>query len=345
MIQHHAELRWTRAATDAFTDRRYSRAHAWHFDGGARVAASSSPHAVPTPFSCAEHVDPEEALVAATSSCHMLAFLFEAARAGYVVDRYEDRAVGEQGRNADGRTAVTRIVLRPAVAFAGPRAPDAAAVDALHARAHAGCVIANSLRAPVACEGTWTYADASAAAESALVARAHDEPARDQPARDDVTRHAVMRDVALRLDDRPGALAAMGDALGRAGVSIEGGGAWTVDGRGVAHFLFADGDAARRALAGLEAEGIAVLAVRDVVVQRLAQAVPGQLGALTRRMAEAGVNIEVLYSDHDHRLVLVVDDVVAGRRVAAAWARGHGESPAHDGASGAAANGVGAGAR
>lgn len=127
-----------------------------------------------------------------------------------------------------------------------------------------------------------------------------------------------MMDVSMRLDDRPGALAEMGEALGRAGVSIEGGGAWVVDGSGTAHFLFADGDAARRAL---EAAGIEVLTVREVVVQRLHQGVPGQLGMLTRRMAEAGVNIEVLYSDHDHRLILVVDDVDRGRQVAEAWRR------------------------
>jgi len=86
----------------------------------------------------------------------------------------------------------------------------------------------------------------------------------------------------------------------------------------VAHFLFADGDAAR---AALEAAGLRVLAVRDVVVQRLKQAVPGQLGMLTGRMAQAGVNIEALYSDHDHQLVLVVDDVARGRAVAEEWER------------------------
>ena len=127
-----------------------------------------------------------------------------------------------------------------------------------------------------------------------------------------------MKDLAIRLEHRPGALAEMGEALGRAGVSIEGGGAWVVNGEGVAHFLFEDGDAARRAL---EDAGIDVLAEREVVVQRLKQAVPGQLGQLTRRMAEAGVNIEVLYSDHDHRLILVVDDPARGRAVAEAWAR------------------------
>ncbi len=127
-----------------------------------------------------------------------------------------------------------------------------------------------------------------------------------------------MNDVAIELDDRPGTLADMGEALGRAGVSIEGGGAWVVNGRGVAHFLFHDGDAAKRALEGA---GIRVLAVSDVVVQRLKQAVPGQLGMLTRRMAEAGINIEALYSDHDNQLVLVVDDAEKARGIAAEWAR------------------------
>ena len=127
-----------------------------------------------------------------------------------------------------------------------------------------------------------------------------------------------MKDLSIALENRPGALAEMGEALGRAIVSIEGGGAWVVDGVGAAHFLFADGAAAR---AALEAAGIRVLAEREVVVQRLKQAVPGQLGQLTRRMAEAGVNIEVLYSDHDHQLILVVDDVARGRAVSEAWAR------------------------
>jgi hypothetical protein len=127
-----------------------------------------------------------------------------------------------------------------------------------------------------------------------------------------------MQDLTIALENLPGALADMGDALGRAGVSVEGGGAWVVAGDGVAHFLFEDGTAARDAL---EATGIRVLAVRDVLVQRLDQAEPGQLGKLTRQMAEAGINIEVLYSDHDNRLILVVDDFAAGQRVSAAWTR------------------------
>jgi len=127
-----------------------------------------------------------------------------------------------------------------------------------------------------------------------------------------------MKDLAIALDNRPAALAEMGEALGRAGVSVEGGGAFVVDGAGVAHFLLEDGDAARHAL---EAVGIRVLEVRDVLVQRLKQDEPGQLGKLSRRMAEAGVNIEVLYSDHDHNLILVVDDLARGREVSEAWMR------------------------
>ncbi len=125
-----------------------------------------------------------------------------------------------------------------------------------------------------------------------------------------------MKDLTIALENRPGALAEMGAALGRAGVSIEGGGAFVVNGEGVAHFLFKDGEAARQAL---EAAGIRVVAVNQVLVQRLNQAQPGQLGKLTGRMAEAGVNIEVLYSDHDHQLILVVDDFEKGRAVSEAW--------------------------
>ncbi len=125
-----------------------------------------------------------------------------------------------------------------------------------------------------------------------------------------------MKDLTIELENRPGALAEMGEALGRAGVSVEGGGAFVVNGIGVAHFLFVDGGAARRAL---EAAGIRVLEERDVLVQRLNQAEPGQLGKISHRMAEAGVNIEVLYSDHENQLILVVDDLAKGRAVSAAW--------------------------
>jgi hypothetical protein len=128
-----------------------------------------------------------------------------------------------------------------------------------------------------------------------------------------------MRDLAIRLENRPGALAEMGEALGSAGVSVEGGGAFVVDGKGIAHFLFEDTVAARKAL---EEKGIEVLDDREVLVQRLKQDQPGQLGAISRMMAEAGINIEVIYSDHQNQLILVVDDVEKGRAVSEMWKRG-----------------------
>jgi len=125
-----------------------------------------------------------------------------------------------------------------------------------------------------------------------------------------------MIDLAIALDNRPGALAEMGEVLGKAGVSVEGGGAWLFDGKVIAHFLFHDGAAARRAL---ETAGIRVLTERKVVAQRLNQDEPGQLGKIARRMGDAGVNIEVMYSDHDNQLILVVDDFEKGRRVSQQW--------------------------
>jgi len=123
-------------------------------------------------------------------------------------------------------------------------------------------------------------------------------------------------DVEIDLDDTPGELARMGETLGAAGISIEGGGAFVTGSRGVAHFLFEDGQAAARAL---EAAGMRIVRVREVVMQRLRQGEPGQLGKLCRLMANAGVNIEVQYSDHDNQVVLVVDDVQTAQRVSAEW--------------------------
>ena len=128
-----------------------------------------------------------------------------------------------------------------------------------------------------------------------------------------------MKDLTIELDDRPGALAEMGEALGRAGVSIEGGGVFVSGGAGIAHFLFEDAAAAR---AALEAAGIRVVEESDVLVQKLSQGEPGQLGKIARRMANAGVNIKVQYSDHDHQLILVVDDMERGRAVSEEWKRG-----------------------
>lgn len=123
-------------------------------------------------------------------------------------------------------------------------------------------------------------------------------------------------DLAVRLPHRPGALAELGEALGRAGVSLEGGGGFVVGDHAVVHFLVGDG---ARAAAAVRAAGLDVLAVRDVLEQRLDQETPGQLGQLARAMADAGVSIDCVYSDHDHALIVCVDDLIAGARVSAAW--------------------------
>src|SRR5262249_32431155 len=127
---------------------------------------------------------------------------------------------------------------------------------------------------------------------------------------------SFLKDLHIALQNRPGALAEMGEALGRAGLSVEGGGVFVANGIGVAHFLVEDGEAARSAL---QAAGIRVVAVDDVVVLRLRQEEPGQLGKIGRKMAEAGVNILTQYSDHDHQLILVVDDFEKAQRVADDW--------------------------
>ncbi|MFO0931091.1 MAG: OsmC family protein [Planctomycetota bacterium] len=148
MGEHLCSVGWRRDGA-AFVDRRYSRRHEWRFDGGVVVPASASPHAVPAPYSDARCVDPEEAFVAALSSCHMLSFLWLAAQRGVVVDAYDDDAVGTMGKNAAGREGVTRVVLRPRVRCAGPRVPTDDELDALHHEAHEICYIANSVTTQV----------------------------------------------------------------------------------------------------------------------------------------------------------------------------------------------------
>jgi len=151
MAQHTATVSWQRFDA-AFTDNRYSRAHRWMFDGGATIPASSSPHVVPVPLSDPMGVDPEEAFVASLSSCHMLWFLSIAAGRGFVADHYEDHASGTMAPDAAGRLAMTRVVLRPAVAFSGERLPDDNELRAMHDEAHHACFIANSVRTEVVVE-------------------------------------------------------------------------------------------------------------------------------------------------------------------------------------------------
>lgn len=153
MAHYTAEALWERGEHQPFTDRRYSRAHVLRFDGGIEVPASSSPQIVPVPMSLEAAVDPEEAFIAALSSCHMLWFLDIAARAGYCVERYHDQAEGVMSRNAEGKMAMTRVTLRPQVIFGGETRPGAEEIGAMHHRAHEECFIANSVRADVVVEG------------------------------------------------------------------------------------------------------------------------------------------------------------------------------------------------
>ena len=146
MSEHRATVAWRRDSDD-FTYERYTRDHTWTFEGGTSVNAS----AAPTYFGSAARVDPEEALVAALSSCHMLTFLAIAAKKRLVVDSYRDAAVGFMEKNEDGRLAITRVVLRPEIVFSG-EAPDGDALARLHHRAHEQCFIANSVRTEVTVE-------------------------------------------------------------------------------------------------------------------------------------------------------------------------------------------------
>ena len=149
MADYTAMIEWD--ADGSFADGRYSRAHRWRFDGGATVPASSSPHVVPLPLSDPAGVDPEEALVASVSSCHMLWFLSLAQEAGWDIARYADTARGRMGRDDRGKIAVTRITLKPEIAFAGNQ-PSADELAALHHAAHEACFIANSLRTEIVIE-------------------------------------------------------------------------------------------------------------------------------------------------------------------------------------------------
>ena len=128
-----------------------------------------------------------------------------------------------------------------------------------------------------------------------------------------------MFDVSIELPDQPGSLARFGEALGAAGVSLEGGGVFTANGVGHAHFLVEDGEAAR---AALEQAGLRTATIRPVLIRRLKQEIPGQLGAIARALGNACVNIDTQYSDHANRLILVVDNMDAAEQATTEWADG-----------------------
>ena len=151
MAKYHATVTWQRGA-QKFTDLKFLRDHEWAFDDGIKVKGSSSPHVVPPPMSGSGTVDPEEAFTASLSSCHMLTFLYFAARKGFVVDSYVDSAEGTLAKNAKGKMAMTEVVLHPRITFSGEKQPTAADLEQLHHQAHEECFIANSVTTTVRVE-------------------------------------------------------------------------------------------------------------------------------------------------------------------------------------------------
>lgn len=146
-----ATVIWERGG-EPFVDNRYSRRHVIRFDGGAQVAASSSPHVLKPPLSDPGAVDPEEMFVASLASCHMLWFLSLAAKKRFRVERYVDEAEGVMEKNAEGKVAITRVRLRPAVEFSGENIPGPGDLARLHHEAHERCFIAASVKTEVRCE-------------------------------------------------------------------------------------------------------------------------------------------------------------------------------------------------
>ena len=154
MSHYSAIISWARGGAP-FVDKRYSRAHLWTFDGGEVLRASSSPHSVPVPYSDPSAVDPEEAFVAALSSCHMLWFLSIAARSGFCVESYRDDAVGVMAKNSAGKLCLTTVTLRPHTVFTSAKVPSATIVRELHEEAHAECYLANSVTTSVITQPTF----------------------------------------------------------------------------------------------------------------------------------------------------------------------------------------------
>ena len=152
MSEYKAKITWHRQIDEEFVQSKYSRGHEWSFDGGTTIPASSSPHIVPLPYSVEANVDPEEAFVAALSSCHMLLFLSIAAKRRFVVDTYIDNAVGIMEQDENGRFLISKVVLRPEILFSGDKQPSKEQVKKMHHQSHTQCFIANSVKTNVITE-------------------------------------------------------------------------------------------------------------------------------------------------------------------------------------------------
>lgn len=148
MSHHQATIQWQRKADEIYTDQKYSRAHEWHFDGGAVIQASSSPDVVPI-YSNPANVDPEEAFVASLSSCHMLFFLSIAAKKKLVVEQYNDTANGVMQADANGIVWMSQVILNPKVIFSDTTPVNREQLEKIHHLAHQQCFIANSVKTQV----------------------------------------------------------------------------------------------------------------------------------------------------------------------------------------------------
>ncbi|MEZ5995165.1 MAG: OsmC family protein [Hyphomonadaceae bacterium] len=152
MSVYTATLTWKRG-DQPFSDGKYSRGHEIAFDGGFSIPASSSPHVVRPPLSREDAADPEELFVAALSSCHALFFLDFARKAGFIVDSYVDAAEGVMSKRPGGKIAITKVTLKPVVAWSGDKRPSPAEISDLHHKSHDVCFIANSFNGEVVVEG------------------------------------------------------------------------------------------------------------------------------------------------------------------------------------------------
>ena len=149
MASYRATIDWTLKDGDDFANGRYGRVHEVRFSEHT-VPGTASRHVVGK-WAASGAVDPEEMLVASLSACHMLTFLHMARLKGFVVTRYVDAAEGVMAKTAAGRMAVTRVTLRPEIAYEGRRPTEAESRE-LHHQAHEECFIANSVTTEIVVE-------------------------------------------------------------------------------------------------------------------------------------------------------------------------------------------------
>lgn len=152
MSEHYAKVIWNRNNDEKYIDNQYSRGHEWIFGGVLTVPASSSPHVVPLSYCVEESVDPEEAFIASLSSCHMLFFLSIAAKNRFVIDEYQDNAVGVMEKDNEGKISMTKVILRPDIKFSGDVQPSLKQYEKMHSQSHEQCFIANSVKTEIVIE-------------------------------------------------------------------------------------------------------------------------------------------------------------------------------------------------